>query len=42
MTAAPHVASKPAAPARRGVMRTLSEPRLLTMLLLGFSSGLPF
>jgi PAT family beta-lactamase induction signal transducer AmpG len=42
MTAAPDVASKPAAPARRGVLRTLSEPRLLAMLLLGFSSGLPF
>jgi PAT family beta-lactamase induction signal transducer AmpG len=39
---APDIASKPVAPARRGVMRTLSEPRLLAMLLLGFSSGLPF
>jgi PAT family beta-lactamase induction signal transducer AmpG len=46
MTAAPEIApnaaAKPAAPARRGVMRTLSEPRLMAMLLLGFSSGLPF
>jgi PAT family beta-lactamase induction signal transducer AmpG len=42
MTAAPDVASKPAAPARRGILRTLSEPRLMAMLLLGFSSGLPF
>jgi PAT family beta-lactamase induction signal transducer AmpG len=42
MTAASDTASKPAAPAKRGIMRTLSEPRLLAMLLLGFSSGLPF
>ena len=42
MTAAQDVASKPAAPARRGIMRTLSEPRLVAMLLLGFGSGLPF
>ena len=42
MTAAPD-ASPHAPPAtRRGVLRTLSEPRLLAMLLLGFSSGLPF
>ncbi|HEY4028711.1 MAG TPA: MFS transporter [Caulobacteraceae bacterium] len=42
MTAAPDVVSKAAAPARRGILRTLSEPRLMAMLLLGFSSGLPF
>jgi PAT family beta-lactamase induction signal transducer AmpG len=42
MTAAPDVAAKPAASAKRGILRTLSEPRLLAMLLLGFSSGLPF
>lgn len=42
MTAAPNAASKPSASGKRGVMRTLSEPRLLAMLLLGFSSGLPF
>ncbi|MGZ3399158.1 MAG: AmpG family muropeptide MFS transporter [Caulobacteraceae bacterium] len=42
MTAAPDAASKPPAPAKRGILRTLSEPRLMAMLLLGFSSGLPF
>ncbi|MEI9891067.1 MAG: response regulator [Caulobacteraceae bacterium] len=42
MTAAPDAAPNPAAPARRGILRTLSEPRLVAMLLLGFSSGLPF
>src|SRR5215469_16415637 len=42
MTAASDTASKPAVPAKRGVLRTLSEPRLMAMLLLGFSSGLPF
>ena len=42
MTAAPDVASNPARPAKRGILRTLSEPRLMAMLLLGFSSGLPF
>jgi PAT family beta-lactamase induction signal transducer AmpG len=41
MTAASDTASKPA-PAKRGILRTLSEPRLMAMLLLGFSSGLPF
>jgi PAT family beta-lactamase induction signal transducer AmpG len=35
-------ASAPTAPARPGVLRTLSEPRLMAMLLLGFGSGLPF
>jgi len=35
-------ADVPPVPAKRGVLRTLSEPRLLAMLLLGFSSGLPF
>src|SRR6185503_1438215 len=42
MTAAPDPASKSGAPAKRGILRTLSEPRLMAMLLLGFSSGLPF
>lgn len=42
MTAAPDVASNPSGPAKRGILRTLSEPRLLAMLLLGFGSGLPF
>ena len=41
MTNAKDAASKPAS-TRRGVLRTLSEPRLLAMLLLGFASGLPF
>src|ERR1700761_3624604 len=35
-------ATQPAASAKRGILRTLSEPRLLAMLLLGFASGLPF
>jgi PAT family beta-lactamase induction signal transducer AmpG len=39
MTAASDTAS---APPKRGILRTLSEPRLMAMLLLGFSSGLPF
>jgi PAT family beta-lactamase induction signal transducer AmpG len=42
MTAASDTATKPDVPARRGILRTLSEPRLMAMLLLGFSSGLPF
>jgi PAT family beta-lactamase induction signal transducer AmpG len=42
MTAAPDVVSKSPAPAKRGILRTLSEPRLMAILLLGFSSGLPF
>lgn len=42
MTAAQDAASKPTVPAKRGILRTLSEPRLMAMLLLGFSSGLPF
>lgn len=42
MTAAPNAVPEPSASVRRGVMRTLSEPRLLAMLLLGFASGLPF
>ncbi len=42
MTAASETASKPAVPVKRGILRTLSEPRLMAMLLLGFSSGLPF
>jgi PAT family beta-lactamase induction signal transducer AmpG len=41
MTTAKDAASKPAS-TKRGVLRTLSEPRLLAMLLLGFASGLPF
>jgi len=40
MIAAADTAEAPSA--KRGVMRTLSEPRLMAMLLLGFSSGLPF
>jgi PAT family beta-lactamase induction signal transducer AmpG len=42
MTAAPDVASNRSGPAKRGILRTLSEPRLVAMLLLGFGSGLPF
>ncbi len=32
----------PTAPKKSGVVRALAEPRVLAMLLLGFSSGLPF
>jgi PAT family beta-lactamase induction signal transducer AmpG len=42
MTAASDTAPESAVPAKRGILRTLSEPRLMAMLLLGFSSGLPF
>lgn len=42
MTASSDAAPKRAQSAKRGIVRTLSEPRLMAMLLLGFGSGLPF